>query len=144
MTDSKHKKESPILRECHAFNLRQANLAVTALYDAHLKKAGITIQQYSVLRHIKELGPISITELSEIMKLDRTTLSRNITLLGRRDLLDDVPSSGRKRLLCLTRQGLTVFSEAHRYWQDAQEELEQRLGKTQVQDLEALLLAVLQ
>lgn len=47
------------LRQCHCFNLRQVTLAVTALYDKYLQEAGITAQQYSILWHSKELGPIN-------------------------------------------------------------------------------------
>ena len=76
------------LRQCHCFNLRQVTLAVTALYDKYLQEAGITVQQYSILWHSKELGPLSITELALTMNLDRTTLSRNITLLTKRGLME--------------------------------------------------------
>ena len=55
------------LRQCHCFNLRQVTLAVTALYDKYLQEAGITAQQYSILWHSKELGPLSITELASAM-----------------------------------------------------------------------------
>lgn len=58
------------LRQCHCFNLRQVTLAVTALYDKYLQEAGITAQQYSILWHSKELGPLSITELASAMNLE--------------------------------------------------------------------------
>ena len=126
-----------------AYNLRQANLAVTALYDKYMQKVGITIQQYSVLRHVKDLGPISVTDLSAAMNLNRTTLSRNLSLLERRHLVENIPSPGRKRFIQLTTEGLDVFSKAHSCWQEAQDELESRLGKTKMRQLEQLLLQLM-
>ena len=132
------------LRPCHAFNLRQANLAVTALYDKYLHEAGVTVQQYSVLWHIKELGPLSITSLSLEMNLDRTTLSRNITLLEQRGFVENVPSTGRKHVVQLTDQGEKLFFQAQTAWQAAQYELEQRLGKDGMAQLENLLLRIIE
>ena len=126
------------LRQCHCFNLRQVTLAVTALYDKYLQEAGITVQQYSILWHSKELGPLSITELALTMNLDRTTLSRNITLLTKRGLMETLPSTGRRRLVQLTAQGQAVFA-AYGYWQQAQQQLESRLGKKKMSQLEDLL-----
>ena len=123
------------LRQCHCFNLRQVTLAVTALYDKYLQEAGITAQQYSILWHSKELGPLSITELASAMNLDRT----NITLLTKRGLLETLPSTGRRRLVQLTGQGQAVFAQAYESWQQAQQQLESRLGKKQMSQLEDLL-----
>ncbi|XOQ49763.1 MAG: Transcriptional regulator [Acidaminococcus timonensis] len=137
-------RTKPYIRECHAFNLRQANLAVTALYDRHMKKAGITIQQYSILRHVRDFGPVSITDLSEVMHLDRTTVSRNLSLLERRHFVENAPSPGRKKLIRLTTEGMDAYSEASSYWQEAQDELESRIGKTKMMQLEQLLLQLIE
>ena len=129
----------PYPRKCHAFNLRQASLAVTALYDKHMERAGVTIQQFSLLWHIKELSPISVTHLAEAMNLDRTTLSRNLALLKRKGFWEEVPSPGRQRQIQLTPDGLNIFMNAQRAWQTAQDELEERLGRENVTQLESLL-----
>ena len=126
-------------RHCHCFNLRRATLVLTAFYDQHLKSADVTSQQFAVLRHIKHLGPVSITELSEWMGLDRTTLSRNLTLLERRGLLTTQPSHGRQKLMMLTSKGKKAFVSAMTRWEQAQKELEERLGMEQVEQLEKIL-----
>lgn len=132
------------LLPCHAFNLRQANLAVTALYNSHMQKTGLTIQQFSLLWHCKELGPLSITDISKKMSLDRTTVSRNSTLLIRKGLLHVHPSSGRQKKVEITKKGVEEFSQAYRAWQDAQQEIERKLGKEQMGQLEALLLKLIE
>ena len=131
------------LRDCQCFNLRRATLAVTAFYDQHLKGANVTSQQFAVMRHIKLQGPLSVTELSERMGLDRTTLSRNLTLLERRGLLTTEPSRGRQRLMTLTSNGEETFAFAMTRWEHAQKELEDCLGVEQVEQLEKLLEKIL-
>ncbi|MBR5757358.1 MAG: MarR family transcriptional regulator, partial [Thermoguttaceae bacterium] len=106
MNDNAKQSDQPLTRDCHCFNLRRATLAVIALYDRHMEGSGVTIQQFSILRHVSGNGALSVTELSELMGLDRTTLSRNLTLLERRGLLTTRPSSGRRRLTTLTDKGV--------------------------------------
>ena len=129
----------PFLRDCHCFNLRRATLAVTALYDRHMEEADVTIQQFCVLRHVRDWAPLSVTELSNRMGLDRTTLSRNLALLEHRGLLTAHPSPGRKRLMVLTSDGKKTLERALLYWQAAQKEIERRLGAEQMKQLEELL-----
>ena len=105
MKEKTSQADRPLMRDCHCFNLRRAALAVTALYDRHVEAAGVTIQQFCVLRHVRDWGPVSVTELSERIGLDRTTLSRNLALLERRGLLAVQPSPGRQRPMVLTADG---------------------------------------
>lgn len=131
--------DRPLMRDCHCFNLRRAALAVTALYDRHVEAAGVTIQQFCVLRHVRDWGPVSVTELSERIGLDRTTLSRNLALLERRGLLTAQPSPGRQRLMVLTGDGKKTLRRALLCWRTAQKEIEDRLGAGRVERLEELL-----
>ena len=126
MNDNAKQSDQPLTRDCHCFNLRRATLAVIALYDRHMEGSGVTIQQFSILRHVSGNGALSVTELSELMGLDRTTLSRNLTLLERRGLLTTRPSSGRRRLTTLTDKGVEALERAFVRWRSAQEEMEKR------------------
>ena len=49
------------------------------------------------------------------------------------------PSTGQRRLVQLTGQGQAVFAQAYESWQQAQQQLESRLGKKQMSQLEDLL-----
>ncbi|MBR5757626.1 MAG: MarR family transcriptional regulator, partial [Thermoguttaceae bacterium] len=98
---------------------------------------------FSILRHVSGNGALSVTELSELMGLDRTTLSRNLTLLERRGLLTTQPSSGRRRLTTLTDKGIEALERAFVRWRSAQEEMEKRLGKERMERLEDPLNALL-
>lgn len=139
MKEKTSQADRPLMRDCHCFNLRRAALAVTALYDRHVEAAGVTIQQFCVLRHVRDWGPVSVTELSERIGLDRTTLSRNLALLERRGLLAVQPSPGRQRPMILTADGKKTLKRALLCWQKAQKEIEDRLGAGQMERLEELL-----
>lgn len=139
MKEKTSQADRPLMRDCHCFNLRRAALAVTALYDRHVEAAGVTIQQFCVLRHVRDWGPVSVTELSERIGLDRTTLSRNLALLERRGLLAVQSSPGRQRPMVLTADGKKTLKRALLCWQKAQKEIEDRLGAGQMERLEELL-----
>lgn len=58
-------RTKPYLRECHAFNLRQANLAVTALYDRHMKKPG---SRYNSIPSLDTSGILVLYRLQTCQK----------------------------------------------------------------------------
>lgn len=51
-------------------------------YDEILRPAGIRGTQYSLLVAIKLNGPVLVTKLAEDVMMDRTTLTRNLEILG--------------------------------------------------------------
>ena len=125
---------------CTCLNLRRAALAITKLYNRKLAPSRLTIGQYSLLGHIKFLGPISVSDLAGIIRLDRTTLVRNIKILEKEGLIIDVSQSGtRNRQLQLTDEGLKRYTTAELLWKEAQAFMEQQLGQENLQKLTALL-----
>ena len=58
---------------CTCFNLRKAARAVTQAYDATLKPSGLRVTQLSVLNVIAIEGPAAMSELDDILVMDRTT-----------------------------------------------------------------------
>lgn len=116
------------LAECHCLNLRRITLQTIEQYDQHVRPAGINIQQFALLRHLRLLAPLSITELAEATWLDRTTLSRNLKVLGKKGLVQDSTQHGRRRQLELTQEGQRVLTQAEALWQEAQRAFADKLG----------------
>lgn len=58
-------------RECYCKNMRQIISQITKLYDQHLKETDVTCQQFSTLECVRAMEPVSVTELSRKMRLDR-------------------------------------------------------------------------
>src|SRR5690606_24493942 len=86
---------------CTCFRLRRAARQVSQLYDHALAGAGLTVNQYSLLRHART--PQSLGELAASLGMDRTTLTRNLRPLLRDGLLAEVRDEDpRRRVVALT------------------------------------------
>jgi len=125
---------------CNCLNLRRASQAITHVYDELLKPCGLRVNQFSLLAHIKGLEPISVSDLALAMRLDRTTLVRNLRSLEEQGFIEDIAATGaRSRQLKLTEKGLKLTLEAEAVWSEAQNSLVNYLGKEEVATLTELL-----
>ncbi len=125
---------------CNCLNLRRASAAITKIYDEKLAASGITVSQYSLLKHIALLGPVSVSELAVKLRLDRTTLVRNLKPLEAAACIMDISQKGsRNRRLQLTEKGNKKYEEAEQLWKEAQNFIEQSLGKENMEKLTSLL-----
>ena len=115
-------------RLCLSTNLRRTERLVTRHYDAYLAKAGVTAVQLPILALIAIGSEPSFRLLASELDLDRSTLSRNLSLLERDGLVEVGPSSGPKPgLISLTRKGRTALQRGYRQWTEAHRELEKIL-----------------
>lgn len=125
---------------CNCLNLRRASQAITEIYDESLAPSGLKLGQFSLLKHIKQQQPINVSDLALEMRLDRTTLVRNLKPMEEKGLVTDVAAKGtRNRQLKLTEAGLKAFNEAELLWAEAQSFIEQYLGKEDLRTLTGLL-----
>src|ERR1700760_678085 len=89
------------------FAIRQAARYVSQIYDRHLANVGLTITQFSLLGRLKRTGPMTMKQMAEVMRMQRTTLVRTIQPL-RRDGLVTSKATGadaRALLISLTAEG---------------------------------------
>ncbi|MDP3606166.1 MAG: MarR family transcriptional regulator, partial [Polaromonas sp.] len=96
--------------------------------------------QYSLLSHVFKLGPLRPGDLARAMKVDASTLTRNLKpLVAAGWLTLEAGSDGRSRLVSITDSGREKRAEAQRRWRVAQEAINQILGVEQVLALHALI-----
>ncbi|MEO8024262.1 MarR family transcriptional regulator, partial [Polaromonas sp.] len=108
--------------------------------DAEVGKTGLKGTQYSLLSYVVKLGPLRPGDLAREMKLDASTLTRNLKPLVTAGWLDLAPGSdGRSRLVSITDAGRDKRTEAQRRWRVAQEGINQLLGAERVLALHALI-----
>jgi DNA-binding MarR family transcriptional regulator len=100
-----------------------------------MASAGLSISQFSILNALNGLKKVSVSKLAIALRLDRTTLVRNLKPLEEKGLVIDVAYEGRNRQMELTEYGLQVYKDASHLWLEAQRKLEQLLDKD---NLEAL------
>lgn len=130
---------------CAHANLRQATRIVSQMYDAALKPSGLRATQFTLLAVLAKRGELPVTKLAEILVLDRTTLTRNLKPLVKKDWL----SIGREederiRLISLTEQGHTVVREATPLWRQAQKNIVAQIGAENLPKLVADLNSLVQ
>ena len=125
---------------CTNLKLRQLMRRVAQHYDAELGKVGLKTTQYSLLSYAEKLGPARPMDLAESIKMDASTLTRNL-----KPLVDAgwvVVSAGvdaRSRLVKITDAGRQKRVEAKRKWKKAQEALNETLGISNVAALHSLI-----
>ncbi len=127
-------------RGCTNLKLRQLTRAVTRHYDAYVAATGLKNTQYSLLSHVVLLGPIAPGELASRMKLDASTLTRNLQPLVAQGWLEIGPGAdARSRVVTATPAGRDKRVEGQRAWKQAQLALNARLGVARVAALHQLL-----
>jgi DNA-binding MarR family transcriptional regulator len=122
------------------FKIRQLMRQVSQHYDAELGKAGLKATQYALLGHVLKLGPIRPGELAQVMRLDASTLTRNLKPLVEAGWLRvEAGPDSRSRSITITDTGRAKRDQAQRYWKAAQEEINRTLGVERVLALHALI-----
>lgn len=136
MVESNLKYPSP----CHCLNIRRASRAVTQFYEKFLEPSGLKVTQYSLLRNLELVESVSISVLAKTMRIDRTTLNRNMKPLINVGLI--TVNSGedlRSRQVMLTEAGRDALLIALELWSEAQASLEEYLGKAELDSFEKSL-----
>jgi len=106
---------------CVVLNARMAARAVTRLADRNLRPYGITAAQFSILTSLLDHPGRSVTQLASAIAMDRSTLSRNLTLLERRGLVTTAPAErGNGRVSALSEAGNKVLAAAIPQWRAQQ------------------------
>ena len=128
---------------CHATLLRKAYRRASSHYDDALAPLGINIGQFSLLRNIRRMAPVSLTDLSARVELDRSTLGRNTKVLQRMGLVASGPGKDqRETVLIITKEGQDMLDAGSPLWDKAQADFEARLGPGNMKVLQDLLAAL--
>jgi DNA-binding MarR family transcriptional regulator len=114
---------------CYCIALRKVSRRLTAVYDEAFAPLGITVSQFSQMRNIKQRQPVSLTELSDVLELDRSTVGRNTKVLHRMNLVAMAPSpeDQRETMLTLTEEAVALLKRATPIWNEVQTRIEAKL-----------------
>jgi DNA-binding MarR family transcriptional regulator len=127
-------------RGCTNLKLRQASRLVSRHYEALLRSTGLKITQYSLLSHVVKLGPLRAGDLAAAMRLDASTLSRNLQPLVEQGWVAvQAGADARSRVVEATPAGHELRAGAQKAWKRAQLSLNDKLGRARVAALHALL-----
>ena len=116
--------------ECTLANVRKASRAISQVYDAALQPADIKATQFTLLASLSKQGLLPLSQLASHMVMDRTTLTRNLQPLLKRDLVAIAPGEDRRvRNVQLTAKGKRLLEMALPLWSKAQSQLVEGLGQ---------------
>lgn len=126
--------------DCFNLAMRKSSRLITQFYQERLSKTGLKVGQFSILRAVNFCKETSNKELQSILVLDQTTLSRNLKPLIRDGYLKLSAHSedGRQKIISLSPAGLALYQETLPIWQAAQDELQQKIGTTETDNILAL------
>ena len=130
------KKPSP----CHCMNIRRAARAVSDFYDTALRPSGLTAAQLSLLINLHALENATISTLAKTMRIDRTTLNRNLKpLLDAGLLVQNIGADSRTRLISLTDSGKATLELGCTLWEECQQDISEYMGESELAQLTKLI-----
>jgi DNA-binding MarR family transcriptional regulator len=123
-----------------ASSVRKLNRMVSAIYDGALANAGLKTSQFSVLVAVANRGKARPAELTKLLQMDESTLSRNVERMCARGWLRlDADDDRRSHLIEVTDKGQGLIRKCLPAWQQAQEQVSQCLGAESVAALRSAL-----
>src|SRR5260221_5628720 len=115
--------------ECVCLPSRQAARKSTRLYDRYMQESGIRVTQFTILSQLMLRGEMAIGKLATILGMERTTLTRNLTLLEQRKWISIKPGDDpRARAVAITAQGRGMVRRGFPDWSKAQAQVGKLLG----------------
>jgi len=118
------------VENCTCFNVRRTARVITQFFDAEVRRHGLRPTQTPILRALQAKSGWSMSELSEWLGMERTTLLRNLGPL-RRDGLVRVKGGGRGGHVKveISEKGQKALAQMHPAWRSVQDKVVATLGK---------------
>ncbi len=131
---------SQVPATCMGMHVRRASRIITQVYDSALRPLGLGVNQFMLLAAVYLVESVSITQLAEELFTDQTTLTRNLKVLEKRQLVAIATGEDRRvRLVSLTAEGESILVQAFPLWEQAQAQVREHLGQQKCQTLLSLL-----
>ena len=133
-------RHQPSATPCLCNALRQADRAVSRLYDEELRGVGLRTTLYSLLRRLRAAGEVRQRDLGGLTSLDETTLTRNLRpLVAAGWIAVRSGDDRREKLVTITEAGTAKLAEARPAWERAQARMRALLPEGAWQGLMAAL-----
>ena len=121
---------------CVGFNLRKASRLVMRLYDQALKPIHLNGTQFSLLLTVAAHRNATIGELAKPLCMERSTLSRNLIVLQKKNWVQlETGEDRRQQRISITLKGVATLREALPLWQKVQDDLTNELGEEKTSNL---------
>lgn len=138
-----HAAVDEIVSNCLAVRVRLLGRAVTSLYDHALEEHGVSIAQINLLAALGKIGPCSPARIGEVLQLERSTVSRNLSLLMKHGWVEAVSANAKGvREVALTGSGRKKIETVLPAWRQAQQEAAELMGAGGVKAVRTLATSI--
>jgi len=116
---------------CLCLHVQRAARALARRFDDALRPFGLTSGQFSLLVSLNRPAAPTISEIAQLLAMDRTTLTANLKPLERRGLLKIVvdEKDRRNRRLQLTEAGRDALAAAVPVWRQVHDDIDKLLSR---------------
>ena len=130
----------PVHSPCYCVNFRHAANTLTKYYDGAFSQIHLTGNQFFLLNSISQLHSCNKSELALYTRLERTTIIRNLSVLQKKGLIEEVPGeTKRNNIIRLSEIGEKAVAEGLVIWERLQAETRAFLGEENLPVLWQLL-----
>lgn len=126
---------------CICFHARRAARHITQIFDSCLRAEGLRASQYGLLYFLSKTEGACISDIGRLLRMDQSTVTRNIDSLSRAALVlsSPHPEDPRKKVVQLTEKGKEKLEHSKQAWQRAQNQVKAQMGERQFAELADLL-----
>lgn len=126
-----HETSLYVKDHCLCLHVQRAARALGRRLDDALRRFDLTNGQFSLLMSLNRPQPPRMTDVAELLAMDRTTLTAALKPLERRGLVKIAAGRDdrRSRLLALTANGCKLLARAVPVWQEAHAAIEAQLSE---------------
>ena len=123
-----------IAQDCIAVRMRLLNRVVTKIYDDAMRPLDIKTSQLNILVVTARLGLARPAEICDQLKIDISTVSRNVDRMRARGWIEvvDDEQDARAHQLRLSAKGRQILEKAKPAWEKAQVKVKKLLGQSGV------------
>ncbi len=118
-----------IASDCIGARVRILSRAISRIYDDVIRPHGIKFSQLNILTVVTVHGPIQQMDVGRMLSLEKSTLSRNVTLMETNGWLQSQSEQGKNRILAVTPKGRELLLNAAPDWATAQDRVTAILGE---------------
>ena len=129
------------LNNCIGLRLRRLSRIVDGYYRKNLIDYEITENQLTILFLLSKMKKVEQGRIGKVLKLERSTVSRNIKLLEKKGLIRRSPEY--KPEIELTTKGKNIAIELIPRWEKTMDELIAKLGDNGLQIIKKLEMKLL-
>lgn len=123
----------PVKSPCYCINFRRAANILTKYYDEGFAQINLTANQFFLLSSIFQLKSCNKSELAQYTRMERTTIIRNLDILLKKNLIEEVPGeTNRNKIIQLTENGQNAIIKGTGIWENLQRQAKQNLGKENI------------